>query len=174
MSFFMGLTAAPIGINWGVLGIHDEEKDDRFDARPPYVYRKSSNGFSYDGYGHFTQWPASRGICGDAISYWATADVCTARSGYEVWNGAVGGSARGYFITGKCFDGSNNPLGGATLDLFLTASDLKVNSGTTDSNGVYSIATPYTGQNHYVVANYGPNTLVGASIDTLQPASAPW
>lgn len=70
-------------------------------------------------------------------------------------------------IQGVTKDSGGSPIGGIIVDLFLTVTDVKVDSCVSDAAGNYQLWTPYQGQNHYCVATNG-STLAGATINTLQ------
>jgi hypothetical protein len=73
-------------------------------------------------------------------------------------------------ITGLTRDASGNPLGGCTVELYLTSTGALVNTVTSDSGGWYAIQTPYTGQ-HYVVAyKAGSPDRSGTTVNTLTGA----
>jgi hypothetical protein len=69
-------------------------------------------------------------------------------------------------IQGVTKDSGGSPLGGITVDLFLTAGDIKVDTCISDSAGNYQLWTPYQGQAHYCVATNN-STLAGATVNTL-------
>jgi hypothetical protein len=71
-------------------------------------------------------------------------------------------------ILGVTKDAGGSPLGGCSVDLFLTATDQKVDTVTSDAAGNYVLYTPYQGQSHYCVAYLTPN-LTGATVNTLTP-----
>lgn len=156
------------------LGIHDREEGDLWKSRFNWSYRLRATQYNRDRGLYTSLWPRSKMIEGDpSAGVILGADISDGGL-FEPLNFVETGSQRPWFIHGVCVDGSGTPLAACTLDLFLTASDLYVSSGQTDSNGIYSLGTPYNGQNHYIVANYGPNSLVGASINTLTPNLSPW
>ena len=69
-------------------------------------------------------------------------------------------------IQGVTKDAGGSPIGGISVDLFLTATDQKVDSCVSDANGNYQMWTPYQSQAHYCVATNG-STLAGATVNTL-------
>ena len=70
-------------------------------------------------------------------------------------------------IQGVTKDSGGSPIGGITVDLFLTNGDIKVDSTISDAAGNYLLFTPYQSQNHYCVATNN-STLAGATVNTLQ------
>jgi len=157
------------------LFISDEDKTDLYKPRFDWSYQGRHQAITrFDQYGFLSRWPRSRMMMGDPSQDIILGVDASEGGRYEPLNFCDTGSQRGYFIHGMCVDGSGAPLAAAILDLFRTSDDLWVSSGQTDSNGIYSLPTPYNGVNHYIVANYGPNTLVGASINTLTPVVTPW
>jgi hypothetical protein len=173
MSYFLWHVIADMSAN--TLGILDEEKTDMTTPRMAWCYQMRTPAFSVDQYGFFSGWTFSKGLGGDpTVQMWIFGQDGSDRYQFEPYMDVFGGTYRPNFIHGVCVDGSGSPLAAATLELFLTATDVFVSRVTTDSNGIYSLPTGFTGQNHYIVANYGPNTLVGASVNTLQPVTSPW
>ena len=172
MSSFLWHTIADTEAN--KLRIPDEDNNDLWQPRSGYSYQMRGARSNRDHGNWRALWPVSRLMSGDPGEVAILGMDASEGGRFEPISVLEGGSSRLYFIHGVCVDGSSNPLGGAVLDLFLTASDVWVSTGGTDSNGIYSLGTPYIGENHYIVANYGPNTLVGASVNTLQPVLSPW
>jgi len=157
-----------------MLSIPDRGESDLTNPRFYFDYQMRGARVTRDRYGFTSLWPRSRMMMGNPDDD-LILGVDTSEGGrYEPMNFTETGSQRGYFIHGMCVDGAGSPLAAAIVELYLTATDAFVSQGQTDSNGIYSLPTPYTGQNHKIYANYGPNTLVGASIDTLTPVSTPW
>jgi hypothetical protein len=71
-----------------------------------------------------------------------------------------------YKIQGVTKDSGGSPLGGCQVSLFLTGSDIEVDSGISDAAGNYLLYTPYPSVPHYVVSFKDPN-LTGATVRTL-------
>lgn len=173
MSSFLWHTIADTSAN--MLRVFDEDNSDLWISRYGYVYQMRGARSNRDHANFYTLWPRSKQMAGDPSAPGFLGGQDAADGGlFEPITAIEGGSSRGYFIHGVCVDGSGAPLAAAVVELFLTSTDTKIAQGTTDSNGIYSLGTPYTGQNHYIVANYGPNTYVGASVNTLQPVTSPW
>jgi hypothetical protein len=72
-------------------------------------------------------------------------------------------------IQGVTKDSGGSPIGGITVDLFLTATDVKVDTCISDAAGNYQLWTPYQNQAHYCVATNN-STLAGATVNTLIPS----
>lgn len=172
MSYFLWHTIVDTTANQ--LAIHDREEHDLYRGRHYWSYQLRNPQFNRDRGLWTALWPRSKMIEGDPTAGVIIGADISDGGVYEPLSFKEGGSARYYFIHGVCVDGSSNPLAGCTLYLYLTSTRAYVSSGQTDSNGIYSLGTPFTGQNHFVVANYGPNSLVGSSINTLQPVLSPW
>lgn len=170
MSSFLWTTGLN-DMNANRMGLQDEDKSDLWHPRAGYSYQLRNPALNKEQYGFFALWPASRGMMND----WTVPQLLGAESSpYEPVRLAETGSARLMFIHGVCRDGAGNPLAAAVLDFFLTAGLTYVGSCSTDSNGIYSFGTLFTGVAHKAYANYGPDTLVGATVDTLIPVSSPW
>jgi hypothetical protein len=71
-----------------------------------------------------------------------------------------------YSIRGQVLDNASIPVSGATVLAFLTSTNAVVGSATSDVNGNYVIATPFTVAQHYVVAFNG-SIAQGATVNTL-------
>jgi hypothetical protein len=152
------------------LATFDDERSDLWVSRFAYsYYQHTPAATGVDPY--FSAWSRSGiSVADQSIASMFGADPSVASGRWDdtvIWDS---GYIRYWFVRGVCKDGSNNLLGGAKVELFLTASDLWVSTVATDGSGNYQAPTPYNGQNHYAVANYGPNTLVGATVNTLVPA----
>ena len=74
------------------------------------------------------------------------------------------------YIMGRCLASNGDPISGAHVQCYLTATDELVSEVDCDSNGYYGAPTPYTGQAHYLIA-YGTG-VAGASVTTLIPTNA--
>ena len=174
MSYFLW-TAALNDMTCNRLGIHDEEKSDLFSPRYDWIFQRRTPASVNDGYGFFSSWPMSKGMGGDpTLQMYIFGQDNNDRCQFEPYTGLYGGYFRPYFVNGLCVDGASTPIQSAVVELFLTATDVKVSTVQSNGSGVYSAWSPFIGQNHYAVANYGPNTLVGTTVDTLQPVLAPW
>lgn len=174
MSYFLWHTIVDTTAN--MLAIHDEDKSDLYVSPGYYSPRMRHPTYARNaGARFFTLWPRSRGSSGDpSASLWPMGQESSEGGLFEPLAPMEGGNARHYFVHGTCVDGSGNLLAGAVVELYRTSTDERVCTGQTDSNGIYSLGTPYPGENHYVVANYGPNTYIGASVNTLVPTLSPW
>ena len=71
-----------------------------------------------------------------------------------------------YKIQGVTKDNTGTPIGGITVDLFLTVGDIKVDSTISDAAGNYVLFTPYQSMAHYCVGTNN-STLAGATVNTL-------
>ena len=179
MSTMIWGVGSPVTVDTSIFTYRDSDHSDFYHPRYGYSYwgRNQSAWSTQNPY--FDLWPSSRGMSGDPTAplylLGGNQEIFSGTSGsFEPTSVIDGGTYRPYYIHGLVVDGSSNPLAAADLDLFLTATDTRIISGISDQNGIYSLPSIYTGQNHYIVANYGPNTYVGASVNTLQPVSSPW
>jgi hypothetical protein len=86
------------------------------------------------------------------------------------WSLGLGGHNSPYYLTGYCKDGSNNPIGGAIVQAFVTATDAFVAETTCDDRGFYQVPCQ-AAVAHYLVA-YCPGSpdRAGSSVNTLVPA----
>lgn len=153
-----------------LLGILDEEKDDRWKSRFGFIYQMRNTEDNYVCYPTLQLWPGAAWVnnagliqgqdAGNGAPYYIA---------FEPWSVMNGGTYRPGYIMGQCATSAGTPLVGAVVVLALTSTDQYVSNGTTDGNGNYMLPTPFTGQNHYVYANYASGVAVGASINTLTP-----
>jgi hypothetical protein len=173
MSAFLYNSQSMMWGNW--IGIHDRDETDLWKSRYYWSYHLRNAQQNRDPYGYASLWPRSKMTTGDPsdAGFLGGQDMMDGGT-FEPLSFIEGGFFRPYFINGVCVDGASTPIQSATIDLFLTATDVKVSTVQSNGSGVYSAWSPYLGQNHYAVANYGPNTLVGTTVDTLQPVLAPW
>jgi hypothetical protein len=156
------------GTQGTTLGLLDEERSVLYTPAYPQYYNRTVRAPLRES---FSEWPRSCMFNADPT----TVIEPLADGRYEPWEaGYHSGYWRPYFVSGNVVDGSGNPLHSAVVDLFLTVNDEFVSTTLTDGIGNYSAGTPYIGEQHYVVVNYGPNSLVGTSVDTLIPTESPW
>lgn len=75
-------------------------------------------------------------------------------------------------IRGFALDANGDPIEGATIEGFVTATDLHVGRETTTKvDGSYELRTTYPGQQHYIVATkVGSPTVAGTTVKTLTPS----
>ena len=97
-------------------------------------------------------WPRSRMSCGDptaGITLFGNDSSDAARWGAWVEETGNQGMLR---FRGITRDATGALLGNVVLDLFLTATDVKVGTVTSDANGYFELPNTDIGQNHYFVA----------------------
>lgn len=114
-------------------------------------------------------WPRSRmvgegGVAGEPIAPQP-----------PTWWGVMpeeGGTQSMPAIRGFALDSVGDPIEGATIQGFVTATDLHVGRETTSKvDGSYELRTTYVGQQHYVVAyKTGSPTVAGTTVNTLTPS----
>lgn len=84
------------------------------------------------------------------------------------WNS--GGGQQQRKIVGTTYDGSGSPLGSVVVDAYVTATDTKVGSTTSDAGGYYECPTPMAGSQHYLVAyKAGSPDVAGTTVNTIVP-----
>jgi len=79
------------------------------------------------------------------------------------------GVGRVKIIKGQVVDQNNNPVSGATVQLFLTSSNGLVSTVGGDSLGNYAAPTPYDAQQHYALAS--GTGVAGGTVNTLTPTN---
>jgi hypothetical protein len=74
-----------------------------------------------------------------------------------------------YVITGSTRDASGGLLAGVSVKLFLTATDVLIDSTVSDVSGQFIVKSPYYPDGHYLVYyKAGSPDVHGASVNTLQ------
>jgi hypothetical protein len=169
MSSLLWHTFASVYANRTVIA--DEDGNDLYSPRYQWSYQMRGPSKVADGYGFFSGWPASRGMSGDpSVPMYPVGNDAGECTAFEPFSLPVGGTYRPWYMRGQCKDGSGSPVAAANLDMFLTGTKVLVSSGISDQNGYYELPSPYFGVNHEIYANYANGVLVGATVNTLQPA----
>ena len=73
-------------------------------------------------------------------------------------------------FVGYTRDAYGSPLGGVTVRLFRTSSDVLVAKVVSDANGYYTATSPYLDAHYMVVHKTGTPDVAGASVDTIIPS----
>lgn len=171
-----GVWGAGGGFNALALWAGDEEKSDLFKQTMPYNYNmRNSENWPFVSALWQGCWPSSAFISGDQS--WEAgpmfgSDLSTGNGWNTAWelpSCSMGGMHRDYFVMGNVTGPAGTPLAACNVELFLTSTNAYVSQGTTDSNGNYMLATPFTGAQHFIYANYANGTYVGSSGNTLTP-----
>lgn len=153
-----------------LLGILDEEKDDRWKSGIFYNYQLRHCDVVYAKNTYLALWPCSMWINNvSPIIGQDLQDGTSHHAAFEHWTVNPAGTYRPGYVVGQCTTAGGIPLAGAVVVLALTSTDQYVSSGITDSNGNYMLPSSFAAQNHYVYANYSSGTYVGASVNTLTP-----
>jgi hypothetical protein len=86
----------------------------------------------------------------------------------------IGAGKRGdYFVNGRIVDTGATPVSGVTCFLFRASDELFVSQGISDGDGYYSLPTPYSGVNHFVVAQLdAAQDIAGATIGNIVPTAS--
>ncbi len=155
--------------------IADEDKTVLSNGRYYYDYRMRNPCMNRQATQFYELWPSSQMMSGDPtvpMAMLGSNDAGGFADSFEPWHLGEGGNYRPQFVYGNCIDANSNPLAGVTVDLFLTSTNLLVSTSLTDSQGNYQAPTPYSGQNHYVVAYLtGATPVAGTSVNTLTPSN---
>ena len=110
-------------------------------------------------------WPRGAGLIGDL-----SVDVGLL-DGSEIWYHRmelVSGQTSAYSFAGVTRDAYGSPLGGATVKLYHTADDVRVDASVSDASGNYVLYTPYYPDAHYIVMyKVGVPDLMGTTVNTL-------
>lgn len=171
MSQFMNSGAAAGTLNaW--LMIADEDNSDQFEPRFNWCYQgrnsKSAGGTPM----WIDLWPSPRLGSGDSTVALALFGQDWSDAGkFEYPSTISRGMVRPFFFRGTCKNSVGNPLGGAVVQGFLTATDAYVGEVACASNGTYELPTIYSGAAHYLVAYYpGSPDIAGTTLNTLTPS----
>ena len=171
MSMFLGTATNSIGTL--TFSITDEERTNLFCASQNYNYRRRSPNSIRDPNSFSSLWTRSGFACGDpvnGITYLTGQDISDNGMGYEPMQGGDTGSYRPYFLRGICTQ-AGAPIQGAVVEGYQTTGDIPTGSGVSKIDGSYEVPTPNSpGVNHYLLANYGPNTYTGTTVNTVQSA----
>lgn len=161
------------GVSGGVLAIHDEERGVLFRAPGGAgVYHLRSRETSRAQSPGPLLWPRSRMLSGDpSVPLAALGIEEMSGAAFEAFQDCDGGKNRYWYLRGTCVDEIGNPLGGATVQAFVTAGDIFAGEIACDDRGVYEVPTPWSGSPHYLVAYYpGSPDKAGTSVNTLMPS----
>lgn len=88
---------------------------------------------------------------------------------YEPWKIGYGSARKYKYIFGQCKDYLDDPVSGAIVRGFLTATDQFVRQTTADVDGFFELPTEFPDQDHYCVAyRAGSPDFAGTSVNTLR------
>ncbi len=132
-------------------------------AREPDV--PNQRGESLDGPYRSAYWPRS-GFAGDVNGNCGLLDPYQQR--YESWETSPTGASSRYAIAGVSRDANGSAVGGVTVNLFATASNLLVDTIVSDASGAFRLLTHLYPDTHYVTAyKAGAPDISGCSVNTL-------
>jgi hypothetical protein len=90
---------------------------------------------------------------------------------YEAESTEITGGQQQLKIRGNTLNSAGTALGSCIVMGYVTSTNTFVGQCTSDSGGYYELPTPYTGQNHYIVAyQVGSPSVAGTSLNTLTPS----
>ena len=91
---------------------------------------------------------------------------------WEPWSLTTKGPTRPYYIYGQVFDVNGNPVVGAAINSFVTATDVKDGATVSGSDGKYQAPCYNRTASHYISAYKAgsPSDVAGESVDTLTPS----
>ncbi len=170
MTYLIG-TPNALGQGNNTLGIFDDDRGALYrasnDWSPRLRGQQTNRGFRF-----FELWRTTRlsddlgdmaGMDWDDTSRWGTG------------NYGDGGARGSYYIKGSVVDVNDTPQTGVLVSAFRTADNVYVASVYSDSNGNYSVPTPYSGSSHFIVAYLDTaSDLVGTTVNNLTPSATPW
>jgi hypothetical protein len=153
-----------------LLQIADEEKGALWiPARGFGWHNRGPHAVSFQ-WADLQQWTWSGFMCGDRSTPFGLLGQDAAEMDYfGPWSLGLGGKNSPYYLTGICKDASDNPLGGAIVQAFVTLNDSYVSETRCDDRGYFQ-APCFEQVPHYLVAYYpGSPDKAGASVNTLVP-----
>ena len=121
-------------------------------------------------------WPMASMMSGDRTVDFGTfgrdwGDGADFYQAWSPWQRSMRGNGRAaQFTPGYTYNDVGGILGGAEVQIFLTANDAYVGNTYSDNNGWYQAWSVYPGQQHYFVA-YAPGSpdVAGTTVRTLTP-----
>ena len=167
MSYLIG-AANHIGIG---TALWDEDRSILWESQNAFTYHMRFGQTNRGSLGFFELWslPSMSGGNPSAPLCVLGGDYGTARA-WAQWSVVDSGKDFVSLISGQCVDINSNPQVGVTVRAFRTSDNLFVNSTVTDSNGNFSVGSPYAVA-HYVVA-YEPGSpdSGGVSLNNIVPS----
>lgn len=86
------------------------------------------------------------------------------------WSPGESGYCRLAYFQGTCRDANGATVSGAVVIAFRTSDNMEAGSATSNSDGTYSVGTPFLGVAHYILAYLDTATdLTGSTVNTLVP-----
>lgn len=149
--------------------------DDTILNPPRWAYRRRSVRSTYDPYRWPSLWPSPGFMSGDPTSPMSSGDDYAfggGRLSYEMPSAGIQGTQTTKFIRGSCLDSASAAVADATLDAFITSTDVKDGAGTSFADGTYAVGVQTAGVSHYVVAyKAGSPDIAGTTVNTLVPTN---
>jgi hypothetical protein len=173
MSQYLNSATVGAGTYNSILTIWDEERGYLYGPQFFWNYQQRNLGSAFQKFPPWIElWYSSQLSAGDPTQGFVSLgqDNAGLSGEWEIEPALSLGTYRPYFFRGTCTDQYSNPLGGAVIKAYLTATDQMVGQTATDSNGNYQCPSPYSGQNHYLVATIVSGNLAGVTVNTLQPS----
>lgn len=158
-------------VNAANLRIDDEEKGALWLPALGYGYHNrgpQALAFFWD---ERAMWPRAGFMAGDRSVPTSVLGMDAGdRDDFGPWSLGISGHNSPYFLTGYCRDADGAPIGGATVQAFVTATDQFVAETACDDRGFYQVPCQAEVP-HYLVAYYpGAPAKAGTSVNTLVPA----
>lgn len=121
----------------------------------------------------WTLWTKPMQMSGDLSGGYSQIGQDASSSGrWSPWQKAFRGNGSTKFLRGQCKDATGASISGATVQGFVTSTDVFVGETTSDSQGYYELGTVYPATNHYLVAyKTGSPDISGTTVNTLQPTN---
>lgn len=155
---------------FGRIEITDEEKGGLWLPALGYGYRnRGPQALSFQ-WNPDQRWPSAGLMSGDrSVPLCLLSQDAGDTDIFGPWSLGLSGHRSPYFLTGICKDASDNVIGGATVQAFITSTDAYAGEAITDDRGVYQVGLD-TNVAHYLVAYYpGAPDKAGSSVNTLIP-----
>lgn len=159
-----------------VVGITDEEKGPLYRVSGNWDYQKRMPQSNRDPLAYATGWPFGGFFLDPANStgcdeIFGDDNLANAFGAWEPWRLGDKGTTRPYYIYGTVFDVNGNPVVGATVNSFVTATNVQDGTTTSNADGTYQAPCYNRTATHYVTAyKAGTTDVAGESVNTLTPS----
>lgn len=159
-----------------VVGINDEERGPLYRTSQQWDYQRRMQQSTRDPIGYANGWPFGgffldpTGTTGcDEI--FGDDNLANAFAPWEPWRLGDKGYTRPYYIYGQIFDVNGNPVVGATITSFVTATNAQDGTTVSNADGTYQVPCYNRTATHYVAAyKSGSPDVAGESVNTLTPS----
>lgn len=159
-----------------VVVITDEERGPLYRAAHRWDYRRRNEQSVTDPIGYTSGWPFGGFFLDPANStgcdeIFGDDNLSNVFAPWEPWRLGDKGYTRPYYIAGVVYDATNTPVAGASVESFITATDIKDGATVSGDDGTYQVPCYNRTAAHYVSAyKAGSPDVAGNSVNTLTPS----